>query len=258
MGKAEKKSEEDEDNLEDGDGVEVVDVFESTQCPEASAELVQELEQREAELQFHADNDQFHADNDQLNSDNAENHPDNQTDSEVRCPSATSNASDDLLEAALDDLGHDDLIEADALQRSNSVASDASDNLLEAAAEENEEEDNETMSDQTRLVGEETIDEDEEKKDKFFTPEEEEIGGGLPLANELAESGDKNREGGGLSKTTIGSISMVESSQPTHTLQKAVSSLRNRTDYASLTMDQTEVVDSVILSAEDDESAGVA
>merc|ERR1719234_252929 len=172
MGKAEKKSEEDEDNLEDGDGVEVVDVFEATQCPEASAELVQELEQREAELQFHADNDQFHADNDQLNSDNAENHPDNQTDSEVRCPSATSNASDDLLEAALDDLGHDDLIEADALQRSDSVASDASDNLLEAAAEENE-------------------NEDEEKKDKFFTHEEEEIGGGLPLANE-SKGGDKN------------------------------------------------------------------
>merc|ERR1719234_3050885 len=216
MGKAEKKSEEDEDNLEDGDGVEVVDVFESTQCPEASAELVQELEQREAELQFHADNDQFHADN----ADNEETHPDHQDDSEVRCPSATSNASDDLLEAALDD--------------------------------------NDAMSDQTRLVGEETTDEDEEKGDKFFTPEEEEIGGGLPLANELAESGDMNMEERGLSKTTIGSISMVESSQPTHTLQKAVSSLRNRTDYASLTMDQTEVVDSVILSAEDDESAGVA
>merc|ERR1719234_2151179 len=148
---AEQKSEEDEDNLEDGDGVEEVGDFEATQCPEASAELVEELEQREAELQFHADNDQ-------LNSDNEETHLDHQTDSEVRCPSVTSNASDDLLEAALDDHDDDDLIEADALQRSNSVASDASDNLLEAAAEENEEEEeeNDAMSDETRLVGEET------------------------------------------------------------------------------------------------------
>merc|ERR1719209_27969 len=80
----------------------------------------------------------------------------------------------------------------------------------------------------------------------------------MPLANELGggtgeDIGDKEKGEGGLSKTTLGSISMVESSQPTHTLQKAASSIRNRTDYASLTMDQTEVVDSEILSAEEDE-----
>jgi len=237
------------DNMEDGDGVEE-DNFEATQCPESFDELAEELDQREHELEYNPDNDENHS---------------NQTELEVRCPSSTSNASDNLLEAALDD-PDDDFTGADVLQRNNSAASDASDNLLEAAAQESEEEDE---TDKTRLVDEDGTGEDQQREKSFTTEgddtnilkvrENQETCESAPSVNDLVESTgedphDKPRGEGCLSKTTLGSISMVESSQPTHTLQKAVSSMRNRTDYASLTMDQTEVVDSEILSAEEDES----
>ena len=232
--------------------------LEATQCPESFAELAEELEQRETEFQSNADNEETFTEGAEV---------------EARCPSSTSNVSDNLLEAALDD-HDDDMIQADALQRSNSVASNASDNLLEAAAEESEDEMNNDVTEQTRLIAEDDAAGEHQNGKESFTGGDstnmlekignQEIAEDASIAAELTRTtGDdiqatNEMEEESLSKTTLGSVSMVESSQHTHTLQKAASSIRNRTDYGSLTMDQTEVVDSEILSTEDEETRLVA
>eukprot|EP00092_Neocalanus_flemingeri_P032360 GFUD01035183.1.p1 GENE.GFUD01035183.1~~GFUD01035183.1.p1 ORF type:complete len:1270 (-),score=392.62 GFUD01035183.1:426-4235(-) len=66
---------------------------------------------------------------------------------------------------------------------------------------------------------------------------------------EVTES--ENVETSRLSNTTLTSVSMIEASQPAHHMTKSVS-VNNRTDFNCRTMDQTSVVESDIVSANDD------
>lgn len=58
-----------------------------------------------------------------------------------------------------------------------------------------------------------------------------------------------------LSNTTLSSVSMVEASQPSHPSITKLMSVNNKTDFNSLSMDQTSVVESDIVSANDDTDA---
>ena len=218
--------------------------LEATQCPESFADLAEAMELREAEFQ------------------NEEKSNSVQNELETRCSSSISNTSDNLLVAAAEETGDDLIVDSvpgdgdlandgvGVIERCGSVASNVSDNLLEAAVEEDEDGEAEERTRILFLEGDGDVD---AERTRILEGQEYQERRGDGISTAIEENTKTSNQQGCLSKTTLGSVSMIESSQPVPTLQKAASSLRNHTNYNSIAMDQTETVDSEIFFAEEEE-----